>query len=432
MTAKKLVQSIIGAAGFVLEAIHLSAEMNEVVISVRPTKREKCRCGICRRKAKHYDNGRGRRRWRALDVGSCKVYVEADEPRVCCKMHGVVTAAVPWARHMSRFTKSFEETVAWLSTHTAKSVVAEYMRVTWHTVGHICRRVYEDLEHKSASRFNGLVNLGIDETSYKKGHKYMTIVINHDTASVIWCGVGYGKEVLSGFFELLSPEQRASIRCVSADGARWIADCVTSYCPNAKRCVDPFHVVSWATDALDQVRREVWTEVHRQAKDAPKRGKGRPSKGETVNPEKAKAKGIKNTRYALLKNPENLSDAQKAQLGFLMKAHPKLYRAYLLKEDLRLALKAGPDEIGEALTKWMAWAQRCRIPLFRELRKKIKRHFEAIVAAAKYGLSNARSEANNNKVKLVIRMAYGFRNTENMLAMIMLCCSDIPVTLPGR
>ena len=135
------------------------------------------------------------------------------------------------------------------------------------------------------------------KTSYKKGHKYMTVVINHDKSSVIWCAPGYGKEVLSQFFELLSEEQRASIRCVSADGARWIASCVEEYCPNALRCIDPFHVVSWATDALDQVRREAWAEAHQQAKNQPKRKPGRPAKGETA-PKKKQAKSVKNLCYA--------------------------------------------------------------------------------------------------------------------------------------
>lgn len=122
---------------------------------------------------------------------------------------------------------------------------------------------YRELEATAASRFDGLVNIGIDETSYKKGYKYMTVVVNHDTASVVWCSKGYEKEVLSLFFEKLRPEQRASIRCVSADGARWIASCVEEYCPNAERCVDPFHVVSWATEALDKVRRQAWAETQR-------------------------------------------------------------------------------------------------------------------------------------------------------------------------
>lgn len=431
MRAKGLVQAIIGAKGFVLEDITANTEMNEIYLAVRPTRREQCRCGICHRKAAQYDKGRGRRRWRCLDVGAQKVYVEAEQPRVNCPKHGVVTAAVPWARHGSRFTKGFEDEVAWLSVHASRSTVSEFLRVEWHTVGSICRRVYQELEAARPSRFNGLVNIGVDETSYKKGHKYMTVVINHATASVVWCGKGFGKEVLSQFFELLTEEQRASIRCVSADGARWIASCVEEYCPNAQRCVDPFHVVSWATDALDQVRREAWLEARRQDRALPKRKPGRPAKG-APKPKSKQSGTVKNLRYALLKNPEHLTENQQAQLQFLTKANPKLYRAYLLKEDLRLALKAGPDEIARALTKWMGWAQRCRIPVFRELRKKIKRHFTAIVAAAKFRLSNARSEAANNKIKLIIRTAFGFRNVDNMVAAVMLSCSDCRPSLPGR
>ena len=414
-----------------MEDISIRAEMNEIKLCIRPTKREQCRCGICHRKAPIYDRGRGKRRWRCLDVGAQKVYVKTESPRVCCRKYGVVTAAVPWARHGSRFTKGFEETAAWLSTHASRSTVSEFMRIEWHTVGGICTRVYQELEIASPSRFNGLVNIGIDETSYKKGHKYMTVVVNHDASSVVWCAPEFGKEVLSKFFELLSEEQRTSIRCISADGARWIASCVEEYCPKAQRCIDPFHVVSWATDALDQVRREAWSEAHKQDKNQSKRKPGRPAKSEST-PKKSKAKTVKIIRYALLKNPEHLSEKQQTQLQFLTKANPRLYRAYLLKENLRLALKAAPDEIADTLTKWMAWAQRCRIPVFQDLRKKIKRHFTAIVAAARFKLSNARSEATNNKIKLIIRTAFGFRNVDNMVAMVMLSCSELHPALPGR
>ena len=107
----------------------------------------------------------------------------------------------------------------------------------------------------------------------------MTVVVNHDTNSVIWCSIGYKKEVLHRFFDGLTPKQRESIRCVSADGARRIADCVKEYCPNAALCIDPFHVVSWATDALDEVRRRAWSEANRIAREAPKRHVGRPKNG---------------------------------------------------------------------------------------------------------------------------------------------------------
>ena len=432
MRIKSLIQSLVGTTKIVIEQVFAETETNALVIKVRPAKREQCRCGICHRRASGYDSGRETRRWRCLDVGAEMSYIESSLPRVRCKEHGVVSASVPWASHKSRFCKNFEETVAWLATRASKKTVSELMRIEWHTVGNICNRVYRGLEKAAPNRFDGLVNIGIDETSYKKGHKYMTVVINHDTASVVWCGIGYGKEVLSGFFKLLTPEQRYSIRCVSADGARWIASCIDEYCPNAARCVDPFHVVAWATETLDKERRRAWSEAYQTAKEAKKHGKGRPAQGENVNPEKKQAKAVKNLRYVLLKNPENLSENQQAQLEFLTQANPRLYRAYLLKEGLRLALKAGADGIEYALNKWMAWAQRCRIPGFRELRLKIKRNFTAIIASAKHGLSNARIEATNNKIKLGIRTAFGFRNPNSLIAMVMLSCSAVQPRLPGR
>lgn len=433
MRYKHLIQALTGTKQIVCESIEMKEQVGAISIIAHPDRKSQCRCGICQKKCPRYDKGRGMRRWRCLDIGSTPTYILSESYRVKCPDHGVVTAYVPWARHHSGFCSNFEDTTAWLSVHSSKKAISELMRVEWHTVGEICDRVYKNLESQSKNRFDGLVNIGIDETSYKKGHKYMTVVVNHDTSSVIWCAIGYGKEVLKKFFEQLSEEQRKSIRCVSADGAQWIADCVSEYCPNAERCIDPFHVVSWASEALDKVRRQAWADANTESKNAKtKRAPGRPKKGETVDSKKKAAQDLKKTKYALLKNPENLSENQKAQLTFLTEANPRLYRAYLLKENLRLALKAGPDEIGSLLKKWMNWAQRCRIPEFRELRVKIKKHFHAIIATAKYSLSNARIEATNNKIKLVIRTAYGFRNTDHLLSMVMLSCSDLHPSLPGR
>jgi transposase len=360
-----------------------------------------------------------------------RVYIECDVPRVCCDEHGVVASAVPWARHGSMFTRAFEDTVAWLAKHSSKNVVATLMRIDWASVGAIVKRVVDDIEKGARDRFNGLVRIGIDETSYKKGHKYMTVVVNHDTGALIWAFPGHGKGVLSEFFNALTEEQRQSILHVSADGARWIAECVAKYCPNAERCVDPFHVVSWATEALDEVRKGVWRNARAETADEGKRRKpGRPKKGEGKKASAAKtAKGF---RYALLKNPENRTASQEATVEMIAKTNPKLYRAYLLKEGLRTVFQLGRDEAAAALAAWIKWAQHCRLPEFVELQRKIRRHKDAILASIEQGLSNARVEAMNNKIKLTIRMSYGFRNLNNMIAMIMLRCAKLDVLLPGR
>lgn len=134
----------------------------------------------------------------------------------------------------------------------------------------------------------------------------------------------------------------------------------------------------------------------------------------------------------LLKNPENLTNNQQAAIEMLIKSDKRLYRGYLLKESLRLIFKYTYDVAVEELADWLKWAQRCRIKEFIELGKKVKRHKEAILASIQYGLTNARIEAINNKIKVTIRMAYGYRNIDNLIALVKLKCGGENVTLPGR
>jgi len=241
-----------------------------LVVRVRPFSRQVSRCPICGKRCPGYDSGNKLRRWRSLDLGSTRVYIEALAPRVKCPEHGVIVAKVPWARHNSDYTCDFETAVTWLTLHATAVDVSDFFRIEWHTVGSIARRVQESLEQAQPNRFDDLEEIGIDETSYKKGHKYMTVVVNHKTGALIWAAKGFGKEVLTKFFEKLTEEQRAKIKLVSADGARWIADCIKDFCPNAERCIDPFHVVAWANDALDEVRKSAVRGAKQQASEGKK------------------------------------------------------------------------------------------------------------------------------------------------------------------
>jgi transposase len=256
--------------------------------------------------------------------------------------------------------------------------------------------------------------------------------VGPDTGTLLWAGKGHGKTVLDEFFRQLSEEQRCGIKHVSADGARWIAESVEEWCPNAERSIDPFHVVQWASETLDEVRRMVWREAREEAKGGKKkRRRGRPRKGEEA-PKEKKADVVKGARYPLSKNPENLTAGQAATIELIAKSNPCLYRAYLLKEKLRLLFQHSFHGARGELEGWISWARRCRIPQFVELQKKICRHFDAILSTIKHGLSNARIEAVNNKIKLTVRMGYGFRNIDNLIALVMLRCSDVNLMLPGR
>jgi transposase len=427
MPNKTLIKHLLHVKNTVINSMKLITAVDDeeqVVINARPTKGHRCLCPICMKRAPYYDSLEPRR-WRSLDFGYTKVFIEAPVIRVDCPEHGVLTAWVPWARHHSMFTRDFENTVVWMSLYLPKTAVSEYMRIAWNTIGPIISRYKADADPFPEHRFNNLRHIGIDETSYRKGHKYITVIVDHDTNSVIWVHDKHGKEVLKQFFELLSEEQRASIECVTADGARWISETMDEYIPQADRCLDFYHLVEWAQDALDDVRTEAWRRVRKKTKNK----NGRPRKGE--EPDKTADK-IKHTRYALGKAPENLTANQAAQLEFIANTDRRLYKAYKLKEYLRTLIHLPLDELEAALKDWLWKASHSQIKPIYELQKKIRRHYDAILNTARYHLSNARIEAMNNKIKLTVRMAYGFRNIQNMIDMIFLRCSDIPVDLPYR
>lgn len=290
MHTKSAFKRLLRIDKIVIENVYFEQKTDEEIFIVRakPPSRERNRCPKCGRRCIGYDSTHKERRWRSLDFGSMRVYIEAYAPRVMCEEHGVLVAKVPWARHDSDYSYDFETAVTWLTLHATMQDVSEFFRIKWDTVGSIARRVQASLEAAVPSRFDNLEQIGIDETSYKKGHKYMTVIVNHKTGHLIWAKKGHGKEILSSFFKELTPEQRANIKYVTADGARWIADTVTDYCPNAVRCIDPFHVVAWANDSLDSVRKAT---IKQAAKDA---SEGKKASGSA---KKKKIPKFKSMRY---------------------------------------------------------------------------------------------------------------------------------------
>jgi transposase len=397
-----------------------------ITVHVRPRKRLAGRCGICGRKRPGYDQGEGRRRWRALDLGPVTAELEADAPRVACPQHGVVTAAVPWARHGARHTRFFDDQVAWLAAACSKTTITSLMRISWRTVGTIIARVSAEAE-AAADRLAGLTRIGIDEISYKRGHKYLVIVVDHDSGLLVWAAPGRSPATMNAFFDALGAERAAMLTHISADGADWIAGVVTDRAPQAVLCADPFHVVSRATDALDEVRRDAW----RQARAAGQHTAARKG-SRTVRISTDSARSLKRARYALWKNPENLTGQQQAKLGWIEKTHPRLYRAYLLKEGLRVAFRLKGEEGKYALSRWLSWAARCRIPEFTELGRKIRRHLESIHATLDHGLSNGLIESVNTKIRVITRMAFGFHDPAALIALAMLALGGLRPALPGR
>jgi transposase len=402
---------LLGLARAVVEDVWLEDDAI-VVVAVRPRARERDRCPHCRRRCPGYDLGDGRRRWRALDLGTIFAYVEAAAPRVRCRQHGVVVAAVPWARHDSSFTRAFEDQAAWLAVNASATAVAQLMRTTWRTVGWICRRVAAEARAQR-DLCAGLKRIGVDEISVRRGQRYLTVVIDHDSGRLVWAAAGRDRKTLHTFFDRLGVERCERIELVSCDMADWITRPVAERCPNAEICLDAFHVVKLATAALDEIRREVWNEARRAGQIA-------------------LARDLKGARFALWKNPEHLTPGQKLKLARIQQVNQRLYRAYLLKEQLRQIYRLDPAEAIAVLDAWLKWAWRCRLPPFVRLARTIRDQRPGIEAALHHRLSNARTEQINTQIRLITRRGFGYHTQHAVIALAMLSLGGLCPPLPGR
>ena len=378
-------------------------EVDDLILGVRARHR-KLTCPHCgkSRSSKRKIAGK-RRRWRHLGIWGRRVFIEGKVRRFRCKpCDRMVTEAVPWARHDSDFTRSFEDAVALMAQRTDHTAVKELFGISWVTVGKIAGRVVEEL--LDPDRLLRLRRIGVDEISFRKRHRYLTIVTDHDTGDVVWVGDGKTAEVLKGFFEELPSEVCEAIEIVTMDMSQAYQKAVRECLPNATIAFDHFHIAKLANEALNEVRRELAREARATDPDA--------------------AKAIKGMRWPTAYTLHNLPEKHMARLELLRPDSP-LGRAYLLKEQLLDVLKGGAKWLVSGLRSWGAWASRSRLQPFIRLGRTIRKHFDGIRAFVENRISNARAEGINNKVRLLSHRAYGFHSAEPLKATIYLCCGGI-------
>lgn len=396
-----------------------------VVTLRRRARRLSCPCGWST--AAVYD--RSTRYWRHLDLGAARLLLFAPIRRLECRACGrVVTESVPWARPGARHTRDFEDVVAWLAQRMDKTAVTRLLRCSWEAVDHIVGRVVAT--SIDDSRLDGLYRIGVDEISYRKGHRYLTVVADHDRdGAVVWAEEGKDHKTLERFYDQLGPERVAALEAVSLDMGSAYAKATIAKAPHARQCIDPFHVVKLANDAIDTTRRWAWNQARR----------GRPEPSPRVRPRITSPKGsqarrVKHARWALLKDPDRLEDAQREVLDELRRTRHVLWRAYVLKEELRDLYRLPPGRRADAhLDGWLARACRSRIPAMVKLSQTVRRHRAGILSAIDLGLSNSKLEGLNSKTRLINHRGYGHHSAAALIAMIYLCSGGITVQLPtGR
>jgi len=367
-----------------------------LIVVVEPDGQVGHRCPQCGQRGKVAETDV--RRWRTLDVHGKRCFLEAEVPRIVCGEHGKVTAAVPWARPGGRFSLPFEDQAAWCCAHMPWTRVAGLLRVSWEALARIVARVAADAA-AGRDRLDGLRRIGIDEKSWGKGAgKFLMVVTDHDTGKIAWMGEGRCQDTVGEFFGALGPERAALLTQVSADGAEWIHDVIRQKAPQAKICLDAFHIVKWAGEALDALRRRMAGEL---------RAAGKHDQAATLG------RGM----WALRKDYRKLSPGQRGTLAQIAADNRQLYKGYLIREQLREAIKAKGEDGKKLLRGMIAWAHRCRIPEFTRLARTLSRMRELIYQTLDGGPSNGRAEALNSQINALITRARGFRSAASLIAM---------------
>ena len=383
----------------------VSFEKDGLVADVAPTTRVP-RCAGCGCKARRVKDQRVRT-WRHLDLAGMALRLRYALRRVICRLCGVTVERVPWAGHDTGFTLPFEQQVGWLTQRNDRTSVSTLMRVAWKTVGRIIVRVAARLA--PGDPLDGLVHIGVDELSYRRHHEYVTVVVDHDREAVVWAHPGKNADTLKLFFAELGPERNAKLEAVTIDMSQAYIKAVTEASPEAQIIFDRFHVQRLAHDAVDEVRRE----QVRVVKDTDE------------------AAIIKGTRYALQKNPWNLTVDEAMKLSDVQATNRPLYRAYLLKEMLAKILDGRQVNVArQRLREWIQWANRSQLKPFRRVAKTIKKHIDGILAYVASGLNNGRVEGLNGKARTITRRAYGFHDAQSLIGLLFLCCSGLAITLP--
>lgn len=319
-------------------------------------------------------------------------------------------AAVPWARHDSAFSRSFEDLVVYDAVATSKQKTAGRYGISWRAVNNACVRLATEALGR-VDLLDGLVAVAIDEVKYKRGQRYLTVVCDHFTGRVIWAAKGRSKETVNKFFDALGAERSAALRFVTCDGAAWIHDVVAERAPAATVCLDTFHVIQWATTALDEVRRGEWNTL-------------RDSGGAKA------AKQVKGLRWLLLRNWENLTGAQKGTIRDLEKANRRMFRAWQLKEELRDIFSMPLSAARRALDDWLAWASRSKLAPFVRLARTIRRYRTEIEATIEWRLTNGLAESNNSAIGRIRANARGFHDPKAFITMILLERGGLTPNLP--
>ncbi len=377
-----------------------------IEVPVKPRGNSRPICSGCGRKGPGYDR-LPPRRFEFVPLWQIAVFFVYAMRRVDCPRCGVTVEQVPWAEGKCTQTTTFRWFLARWAKRMSWQDVADAFWVTWEDVFRSVKRAVSwGLAHRDLS---GIEAIGVDEIQWHRGHHYLTLVyqIDEGMKRLLWIAQDRTEQSLRGFFQILSEEIRLAIRFVCSDMCQAYLNVIAEQLSKAVHVLDRFHIMKKMNEAIDEVRRE---EARRLQQDG----------YEPV---------LTNSRWCLLKRPENLTDKQTVKLAELLRYNLKSVRSYLLREDFQRFWEytsAGWAE--KFLDQWCTRTLRTRIEPMKKVVGSLCEHWDLILNwfRARGSISAGAVEGLNNKAKLTTRKAYGFRTYEGIETALYHTLGDLP------
>lgn len=387
MRDKQLYQQILGIKSpWRVVAVDVAVGDGEVTVYVEAKAGTRHTCPHCGKRCPGYD--RRMRRWRHLDTCQLKTLLEAEVPRVQCPEHGVVLVKVPWAESGSSFTALFEALVIDWLREASIAAVARQLKLSWNAIDGIMQRaVRRGLKRRKRTPSR---HIGVDETAFRKGHKYVTVV--SDGATVLHVADDRKQASLAAYYAGLSEAERGAIESISMDMWPAFINATLAAVPDAENKIafDKFHVAKYLGDAVDKVRRGENKALRAQGRD-----------------------DLLRTKYLWLRNRSNMDHKQQHALKGLRNSALKTARAWAIKEfGMRLWGYVSRTWAEKAWKRWYSWAIRCRLEPVKKVAKTIKKHLWGILNAIVLKANNGGAESINGRIQLIKVRSRGFRNKQ--------------------
>lgn len=390
MQLKTILNAVEKQKGFVYHRARFSDDREEILVEIRPHGRSRPVCSGCGRKGPGYDT-RPVRRFEFVPLWAISVFFLYAMRRVDCPRCGVTVEEVPWADGKQRSTYSFRIFLASWAKRLSWKETASIFRTSWDTVFRAVEWVVRwGVVHREIGDIEAV---GVDEIAYRRGHKYLTLVyqIDANCRRLLYVARDRTEESLRGFFSTIPKKSIEGLKYICTDMWRQYMNVIAEQASKAVHIFDRFHVMKKLNDKINKVRAEEARQLKSQGKE----------------------EVLKHSRWCLLKRPENLTSKQAVKLSELVKLNLRCVRAYLMREDFqRFWDYVKPTWAGRFLDQWCTRAMRSKIEPMKEMARTLRNHREILLNwfRARGEISNGSVEGMNNKVKLAMKKAYGFKS----------------------